>query len=383
MAMAAARSAGDRVCRRWLALCVLAVTCGSMSAARAGSLADEIAGLDVLFGAEVRQTAAVAAVEIQRHATRTADFLTTATAPTFVYEYDLETGAPTRISFSGAPLFVEPGYTLGAGQWDLAVSYQYYDFDELDGDPIGDRFDEIRVEGDVGFAVETQRFSLQSHVISASLTYGVADRLDLNLVAPLVVTRLRLHAVQAGFVSGAIAAEELDTDEERAGPGDVLVRAKLRLTPPGRLNAASLLTIRTPTGSEEDFQGLGDVVVTPSLAGSYQIGRVELDANVGIDANADDLERSRVRYGVGSSLRIMDRLGLVAALIGSAGFSRDHFSEGGVRGAVPRTVILDAAAGVKVAIFRRLVAHASLAIPLTDDGLRSELVPSGGLEMTW
>jgi hypothetical protein len=48
-----------------------------------------------------------------------------------------------------------------------------------------------------------------------------------------------------------------------------------------------------------------------------------------------------------------------------------------------RTDIVDVAVGVKFAIVGSLVAFASAIVPITDDGVRADVVPAGGLEMSF
>jgi outer membrane putative beta-barrel porin/alpha-amylase len=88
-------------------------------------------------------------------------------------------------------------------------------------------------------------------------------------------------------------------DDDAVGVGDVLLRTKYHFLSSNGLNLASGLGLRLPTGDEDDFQGLDDFVVTPFLAASQEYGRFDFHLQVGVDINADDTERSRVRYGAG------------------------------------------------------------------------------------
>jgi hypothetical protein len=50
---------------------------------------------------------------------------------------------------------------------------------------------------------------------------------------------------------------------------------------------------------------------------------------------------------------------------------------------VPRSDVLDVAVGMKVNLFRALVAFASAVVPLTNDGLRAEVIPAAGVEASF
>ena len=88
-------------------------------------------------------------------------------------------------------------------------------------------------------------------------------------------------------------------DDESTGVGDLLLRTKYHFFTSNGFNLASGLALRIPTGDENNFQGLGDVVLTPYLALSQEWSRFAFHFQAGFDVNADDTERSRARYGIG------------------------------------------------------------------------------------
>lgn len=368
-----------------IASCLVVVLAGAIAvSAEARSLRDVVGEIATFIPEAQTPKVTRTAVQIQRNAVRSSDFITTATAPAFVYEFDPGMDAPERIAFGGAPVFIEPGYTLGGRLWDVALSYQYYDFAELDGEPLVDVLDDIRPARVTGFNVDNQAFSLRSHVTSLSVTRGLTDRWDVNLLMPLVFTELRLARIATQRVNvRPVEVARQDTDTDRVGAGDFLLRTKYQLNARSRTNVAALLSVRMPTGNENDFQGLGDVIVTPFLAATYASGRLDLHASGGVDLNADDLERCRLRYGVGVTARLIQTLASFGGVTGNSGLADDRFSERGVSGTVARSDLVDATAGLKLSPFRYLTVHVEAIVPLTADGLRPDVVPSGGVEMTW
>jgi outer membrane putative beta-barrel porin/alpha-amylase len=70
-------------------------------------------------------------------------------------------------------------------------------------------------------------------------------------------------------------------DDDATGVGDLLLRTKYHFLSLNGFNLASGLSLRLPTGDEDDFQGLGDVVVTPYLTVSQEYGRFDFHLQVG------------------------------------------------------------------------------------------------------
>ena len=267
----------------------------------------------------------------------------------------------------------------------------------------------------MGGAFLGRDFGLASHVASLSATYGLTDRMDVNVLVPAVGTALHLDGIAGGLLIVGdrefFARDRVTFDDHVVGIGDVLMRTKYRFAELPAVKLAAGLTLRLPTGAEDDFQGLGDTTVLPGVIASRTLGRWDLHASVGIEANADDLERSRARYGVGLSLQPWERLALLLDVLGSSSFVDDRFAIRAPAGrvflgpsdtqlfgrediirsvgrtqviaAVPRSDVVDVAVGLKVALGGTAAAFASAIVPVTDDGLRAEVMPTAGVEVTF
>jgi hypothetical protein len=355
---------------------------------------------------------------IQRVGIRGADFPVTSTTPSFTYTYDPEVGMFERSSGSLGPVFLERGETVGERRFELGFSYLYADLTDEGGKNFADRIflgSEVTTGGaTVAGVFRGEDFSLVQQVFTFSGTYGITNRWDVNLVVPLLYTRVDLQgrvvqAIDTGsgpqIGQGTFRFSDL-FDNEAFGVGDVLVRTKYRFLDGPAAKVAGLLSLRLPTGNEENFQGLGDVTVTPGLVVSHAFGRHDLHAQLGVEANADDLQRSRARYGIGATLQLLDQLAFLADVLGSSSFVDDEF-EIAKRGRVvpnfnllpndfvranrptevvafvPRSDMVDLAVGFRVNLIGTAVAFASAIVPLTNDGLRADVIPAGGIEVTF
>jgi hypothetical protein len=357
--------------------------------------------------------------QIEVLAASAADVPAIATAPGFTFQYDPELKVVTRTRSALGTLFVDRADTVGKGTFEVGAAYVYLDFVDLDGDSLeGSEFTLDHAQ-DTGEEFENDKaklifdeFVLQSHVIPFFLTYGITDRWDVNVVVPLMHTRLKTdarfviqepRAVGAGgepvheFDDGS-RTKRVRVSDSKTGVGDLLLRTKYRLSDDlGGFKAATVFALRIPTGEEEDFQGTGDVILSPGVIASRSFGRFDAHANLGFDIDASDVDGSRVRYGLGVSFGIIEGLGIFAELFGSSGltdreldFDRQQRDPdtGAVQGTVTETVsvrtdVVDVSAGFKFSVFDRLVGYAGAIVPVTDDGLRTDVVPVGGFELTF
>jgi Putative MetA-pathway of phenol degradation len=236
----------------------------------------------------------------QQLASSAADFPAISTVPGFTFRYNPQIQAFERSTTSLGPVFVERPQTLGSGKFDLGFSYLFIDFDELEGENLDQlAFRNLRHSPTRNplFAQTTaevlfEKFTLQSHVVSFSGTYGLTDRWDVNILVPIVHTSLDIRAraritndpAMVHFFDANLRTTEKDfsADDSATGVGDLLLRTKYHLFESQGFNLASGLTLRLPTGEEKDFQGIGDTTLTPFFTLSQEYGRFDIHASAGI-----------------------------------------------------------------------------------------------------
>jgi hypothetical protein len=374
---------------------------------------------------------------VKQLAPNAADFPAISTVPGLTYRYNPSLQVFERSSESLGPVYVERPQTLGRGKFDVGLSYLYIDFDELDGKDLdrlsfrGLRHNDCCTPGNVPspglptFETDTadlffEKFHLSSHVVSFFATYGVTDRWDVNLLLPVVFTDLKIRA-RAVLNNESLTNThffDFDTqrrvdirsvDDDTAGVGDLLLRSKYQAWDDEGFDLAFGLTLRVPTGDEDDFQGIGDTTLMPFFALASEFGRINLHASSGIEVNFDDSDRSRIRYAGGGTLQIVERLVLFVDVIGSSNLTTDRISvtvpqfvnAPGRSDAFPSEVpgdnipnlrtfsrnfsidVVDLSVGLKANVYGTVVGYAGVFVPLNDDGLRSDVIPAVGVEVSF
>ncbi len=349
-----------------------------------------------------------------------AEFPSISTVPGFTYTFNPEIQTFERSSSMG-PVYFERPQSLGAGKFDLGLAYAYVNFDELEGrDLDGLSFLGLAHNdccagppspGVPSFETDTadiffDEFDLKSQVLSFFATFGITDRWDANILVPVVHTSLDITA--RGVLIGDSDTHFFDAartvtqqtrviDDDKTGVGDLLLRTKYHLYQAPHLNVASALTLRVPTGDEDNFQGLGDFTVTPFLSLAHERGPFDLHIGAGVEINTDDQDRSRVRYAAGVTYQMLQRVALLLDVIGSSGIKKQELSVatptflGGssvpsgiqVQRAELRTELVDLAVGLKANVAESMVGFITFFVPLNDEGLRTEVIPAAGLEMSF
>lgn len=359
-----------------------------------------------------------------------ADFPATSTVPGFTYRFNERLEVFERTSSNLGSAFVERARTLGRGKLDVGLAYLFVDFDELDGEDLdsltlpgithNDCCAAPPSPGNPAFEQDTsdvffEKFELVSHVFSLFATYGITDRLDVNLLLPVVYTSLDVRATadfndESGTrthffdTEAGTTSETRSVDDDAFGVGDLQLRTKFHAVEGEAFNVATGLGLRVPTGNEDDFQGIGDVTLTPFLAATHEIGPVEFRATGGLEINFDDSDRSRIRYGGGVSYQLIERVAVFADVIGSSNLKTDRVgvtvpvfvNAPGTSEATPTTIpsevrvfqevstdIVDVAPGMKVALSDSAVAFFQVFLPVNDDGLRADFIPAGGVEISF
>lgn len=368
--------------------------------AQGASLADQLAGLLEQEGFQ-RSDAEVPV--LMRTVLRGADFPTVAATPDFTYRYNPATDTFERIARSLGPIFLKTPRTVGKGVLEIGASYLYADLSERDGQDLPATESRFRLlvpdaEGRPvplnGRLIFTD-FDLSVSMLFLSMTYGLTARWDINVLVPGVRTELHVRARREVEVEGqTVPFGTSRIDDDKVGLGDVQVGTKYRVVEGSARGLSAGLTLRLPTGNEENFHGQGDTIVVPVLAVFQGIGPHDLHLNVAPEINADDLERTRVHYGLGAAIRAAERLTVLIEIIGDSGIVDDEFTvpvaarsrraflaQSQTKGSVRRTDIVDLGVALKGQLFKSVVGFAGVLLPLNSAGVRADVVPVIGVKL--
>jgi len=373
---------------------------------------------------------------VKQLAPSAADFPATSTVPGFTFRYNPQLQVFERSSSSLGPVFVERPLTVGRGKFELGMSFLYVDFKDLDGDSLdGLKFSDlghndccnaVRPPPSPGFPtfeddtadLKFENFELYSYVLSFFATYGITDRWDVNFLIPVIFTTMDIKTRQTlGNESGTnthffnVATQQrvrfTNFDDSKTGVGDILLRTKYHLYERDGFNLAGGLTLRVPSGDEDNFQGLGDTTLMPFWAFAKEYGRFDFHVSSGIEFDFDDSDRNRIRYGGGVTLQLIENVAFLVDIVGSSGLKKDRISQtvtqfvnsGGSSEGTPTTIptsitvhdtlrtdIVDLNVGFKTSLLNpqsrySIVAFSTVFVPLNNDGLRADWIPAFGVEV--
>jgi hypothetical protein len=293
-----------------------------------------------------------------------------------------------------------------------------------------------------GFLTQLRlKLNLEAQLFDFSFTYGVLDDLDVNLDVPVLLTYARSGITDTipdprclnrghqecedvfnglsdpppnGFLGddGFYRVPESSARDNSLGIGDIHFRTKYRaLRDP--LNLAGLLDLGVPTGDVADFQGTGDTTLRTMLIVSRDIvDGLEVHSQAGVELTINDVDRSQARYGIGFTGQPFAFAAFTVDFLGRSEFNPqgrikdtgrlpavkgDHYEQtfdelndpNAVYTGRPffidvkRNDVLDLAVGMKLSVNERTIVFANFLVPLNDDGLRSDFVPTIGGEISF
>jgi Putative MetA-pathway of phenol degradation len=263
----------------------------------------------------------------------------------FVYDPALKTFSPSTEESLG-PILGQHAGTIGRNKLYVAFSFQYFDFNSIDGQntaklpavfqhevfspPFPSRFitacpNQTALTGTKyagnpcfvrDFIQTTNNINLTVHQYALYATYGITPHLDVSVEVPILNINMKTTSnamiVQNSFappspnfpggvfhqfnnavvLSCAGAAPCLNgtfsSSGSATGIGDVLLRGKYELYHGERIGFAAGVDVRLPTGDEENFLGSGTVGVKPFGVVSYR-ARVSPHAEIGYEKNGKSL----------------------------------------------------------------------------------------------
>ncbi len=339
-------------------------------------------------------------------------------------------GAPIRTSTSAGPIFAERAQTLGRGRVLVGLTRtgaQFRTFRGVDLDNLPFTFTHANTDFEGCDAVaggdctlygipelENETIDLNLGldvnltVTSFLLTYGVADRIDVGVVLPIVTTSLRgtsnaqinpftpppaVHFF-GGTADNPVLTASRFIDGSATGIGDVAARLKVNLRDGEPLSVGILGEVRFPTGSEEDLLGSGAFAARGLAIVSARFGDFSPHANAGYVYRGGAFETDAVLGTLGFDHLLAPWATLAADVISElqVGESPLVLPEPVVleapyrRTIVPshlpdrRDGIVNASLGVKLTAVQGLTVIANGQWPLNRGGLRANAIWTAGLE---
>jgi len=305
----------------------------------------------------------------------------------FTYHFNPDLGTVERASETFGPFFVERALTSGAGQASFGFTFQYANFQSLDGNDlrsgafvtVANQFTDERQP----FDVENLTLDIRTRTATFFGNVGVTNRLDIGVAVPLV--RLDISGTRLNTYRGttALLARASATT---TGFGDVAVRPKIRLTPEGPAAFSAAVEARLPTGREEDLLGAGELAVRWLGLASYESGAASVYGNVGVGTGGVGRDFS---YGGAAAVAATSRLTLVGELLGRRIEGLQRITpivapHPRIRGVTTTRLMpsgedqtgVFAVAGMKWNLGGTWLLQANVLIPLTDSGLTTKATPN-------
>lgn len=333
----------------------------------------------------------------------------------FSVSFDPSTGGFTRGAETFGPAFPQRALTTGRGKASFGVTWQYYKFDEIGGEDLGD----FTAFASTGFAdlipTETRLgFDIKSTTVSLFGTVGVTDRIDIGVVVPITSTSIKGEVSQT-FLFGPDAFDS--SDQSSTGIADIGLQGKVQLwrsrktaggTGAPATALAAVVGVRLPTGDEENLRGLGFARTKVSAVFSQHAPRFALHANVGYEFWSDQLSFAQdilesdefaetngaTEFAVGAEFAASSRLTLNLDLLmqqirGAGSLGVREFTIPGLLTA-DTIVGLDEGLqkvtlvpGLRWNMFGQTLLNAHVLISLKNDGLRAKFTPSIGMDWTF
>ena len=259
---------------------------------------------------------------------------------TFTYDPTLKTFAPSTEETLG-PILGERATTIGRRKLYVAFSFQYFDFNTIDGHdlnklpaifthqpvPIGGFIqpcpNQTALTGQFAgqpcfvrdFIGTVNNVNLTVHQYAIYATYGITRHLDASIVIPLLNVSIS-NTSNATIVPNSVAPNPpfpggvfhqfsntvvpscastfpclqapFSASNSASGIGDVTLRGKYEIYGGERLGVAAGIDVRLPTGDESNFLGSGTTGVKPFGVVSYN-ARVSPHAVIGYEWNGKSI----------------------------------------------------------------------------------------------
>jgi hypothetical protein len=304
------------------------------------------------------------------------------------------------------PVLTQRPETIGRHKTYVSIVYQYFSFSEVDGRDL--RYvPSVTKTSDLAF-VTTNALGLWVHQISGYFTFGLTNRIDVSAAVPILdvheaFTSRGSKIILSGSSTPPTPIYVLSSGST-TGIGDVVLAVKGTIWKSERFNVAEGLEVRLPTGDAENFLGSGTLGVKPYLSAAFG-KRLTVHGDFGYQVNGDTKLVTNSSGGRGQlPNRMFESAGidwgarkwitLVADILAERVFNSDRIAIGAaaVNADYFPTIVApspvnsynrtDGALGAKLR-FRNFMATMNVTERLDQGGLRSRIIPLGGVSYTF
>ena len=309
----------------------------------------------------------------------------------FVYRFSPSLGTVERASDSFGPLFTERTLRNGKRQLSVGLNYQYANYKTLQGADLTvgtfptntARFANALQP----FSVDTLSLDLDVTTITGFASYGLTDRFDIGVVAP--ISRLHFSGRRVNTFNG-VSTLQSSQSHSASGLGDLAMTARYRLAGEGGTGFAVGTDLRLPTGRQGDLLGTGKTAWRMLGIGSWERAPFAVDVNGGFSVGGASRELS---WASAVTYAATPRITVIGELMGRhfndltrvSDVYQPHPVLAGIEtmrwlptGGGLQTVYL--VTGAKVNIHGRWLLKANVLTRLTDTGLRAKFTPSIALD---
>lgn len=344
----------------------------------------------------------------------------------FTYEFDSSLGVFTRTTQSFGPILAERAETIGGRRFSFGFTYQHFNFDTLEGNDLGNipavfTHDSAELRGGREDVVTTvNSITARISQFTVFLTYGLTDRLDVSLAAPILNNDLQIRSnatvqrigTQSDDIHFFREADDrmgeqrvFNASGSATGIGDLTVRLKGNFWREGGLSLG--LDLRVPTGDEQNLLGVGAAGVKPFLIWSTQFEGFSPHVNAGYQWNGKSVLAGDPATGeaeklpdqafftAGADFGVGSRFTFAVDVLGNYFIDTPRLQRTEFRTLDGITVfpnigfvtdsflVLNGAVGCKVNVAGEVLLDFNLLFNLNDNGLQDKVTPLIGMEYSF
>ena len=321
-------------------------------------------------------------------------FPVSSTGGGFTFQYDSELEVFTRTTDSLGPIFAERATTLGEKKINFGFSYTYIDYSKLQGKDLHNLKSIVfldQKQKDKNLLQLDFDVNVKSNLFSFYGTYGITDRWDISVLVPVLQVQFDvdstariLNRTREKGQGGKILGYSFDSGETigdsvsgaSTGIGDIFLRSKYNLFTSEWIDFTPALDVKLQTGNEDELLGTGRTSIKPFLVFSKSITRFTPHFNVGYEFNSGSEGQDRIVYTTGADYGF--------------GKGNNHFSVSSdfigrhkIENADVGNNMIDFSTGFKWSPRAGMLVFVNVQVPLNEDGLRADWIPTAGYELNF